>query len=706
MREPLLSLNQDLRVVSVSRSFYEVFKVKPEETVGQLIYDLGNKQWDIPKLRELLETILPQKASFDNYEVEHEFATIGRRVMLLNARQIQQALGKERIILLAIEDITERKRLEILLTESEELYKGVFKTASDGIVLLEKREGRISQVNPAAEKILGYSAKECIGNKLQDIGFMLDLGDFQTTMQNLNKNGIINYEDVPVKTKSGQHIDTDIYLIDKTKAVQCNIRDITDRNLAEKALRNSEENFRHSLDDSPLGVLIVTAKGETIYANKALLDIYGYANVAELNKIPIKERYTPQSYAEFQMRKKARDQGDFGPSDYEINIVRKNGEIRHLLVLRKEVLWNGTKQFQVIYQDTTERKQAESQREAALEALKESEVKYRTLIDMTGTGYLILDSQSRALDANQEYVRLSGHTKLHDILGKSVIAWTAEGAKQRNAEAIAQCAKNGFIRDFVTEYVDGGGKITPIEINASVDGEGESLRIVSLCRDITERKRAEEKIRNSLVEKEILLKEVHHRVKNNLMTIIGLIKMQEAKADNEMFDPLLQELEGRIRSMALVHESLHKSADLAHVNLQNYIETMSAQIYAQFGADRDIRFSVQAAGVDVNLDSAIPCGLILNELLTNAFKHAFPDGRPGSGAGNCEINVIVNQEGGMNALTVADNGVGLPADLDWEKSEALGLRLIKMLSQQIKGSIELDRSAGTVFRLKFPVAVP
>ena len=123
VREPLISLDQDLRVVTVSRSFYEFFKVKPEETVGQLIYDLGNKQWDIPKLRELLETILPQKTTFDNYEVEHDFATIGRRIMLLNARQIQRVLGKERIILLAIEDITERKEIENGLEKAHEELK-------------------------------------------------------------------------------------------------------------------------------------------------------------------------------------------------------------------------------------------------------------------------------------------------------------------------------------------------------------------------------------------------------------------------------------------------------------------------------------------------------------------------------------------------------------------------------------------------------
>ncbi|OGP91105.1 MAG: hypothetical protein A2031_05840 [Deltaproteobacteria bacterium RBG_19FT_COMBO_43_11] len=120
VREPLIALDQDLRVVKVSRSFYEFFKVKPEETMGQLIYDLGNKQWDIPKLRELLETILPQKTTFDNYEVEHDFATIGRRIMLLNARQIQRVLGKERIILLAIEDITEKKKLERVVEKARD----------------------------------------------------------------------------------------------------------------------------------------------------------------------------------------------------------------------------------------------------------------------------------------------------------------------------------------------------------------------------------------------------------------------------------------------------------------------------------------------------------------------------------------------------------------------------------------------------------
>jgi PAS domain S-box-containing protein len=241
VREPLISLDQDLRVVTVSRSFYDFFQVKPEETVGQLIYDLGNNQWDIPKLRDLLETILPQHASFDNYEVEHDFVTIGRRTMLLNARQIEQAWGKERIILLAIEDITERRQLEGLLAESESRYRRLFETASDGIVLLEKKDGYVAHANPAIEKMLGYSEAECLGKNLNDIGVAIDTRHFSATMQDLDREGILNYEDVLLQTKTGEEIFTDIYMVNRAKLAQCNIRDVSERKKLQAQLLHSQK---------------------------------------------------------------------------------------------------------------------------------------------------------------------------------------------------------------------------------------------------------------------------------------------------------------------------------------------------------------------------------------------------------------------------------------------------------------------------------
>jgi two-component system CheB/CheR fusion protein len=183
VREPLIALDQDLRVVSVSRSFYEFFKVNPEETVGQLIYDLGNKQWNIPKLRELLETILPQKTTFDNYEVEHNFATIGRRIMLLNARQIQRVLGKERVILLAIEDITERKEIEAGLEktrkelevikksadEASEFAESVINTVREPLISLDQ-DLRVVTVSRSFYEFFKVKPEETIGQLIYDLG--------------------------------------------------------------------------------------------------------------------------------------------------------------------------------------------------------------------------------------------------------------------------------------------------------------------------------------------------------------------------------------------------------------------------------------------------------------------------------------------------------------------------------------------------------
>jgi two-component system, cell cycle sensor histidine kinase PleC len=183
VREPLIVLDQDLRVVTVSRSFYDVFKVNPEETVGQLIYDLGNKQWDIPKLRELLEDILPQETTFDNYEVEHDFATIGKRIMLLNARQIQRVLGKERIILLAIEDITERRETEVGLEktrkelevikksadEVSEFAESVINTVREPLISLNQ-DLRVVTVSRSFYDFFKVKPEETIGQLIYDLG--------------------------------------------------------------------------------------------------------------------------------------------------------------------------------------------------------------------------------------------------------------------------------------------------------------------------------------------------------------------------------------------------------------------------------------------------------------------------------------------------------------------------------------------------------
>jgi len=212
----------------------------------------------------------------------------------------------------------------------------------------------------------------------------------------------------------------------------------------------------------------------------------------------------------------------------------------------------------------------------------------------------------------------------------------------------------------------------------------------------------EEALRASLEEKEVLLREVHHRVKNNLAAIISMLNLQRQATGGTATAAILADLGDRIKSMALVHEKLYRSDQLSRIDSQDYFEALSSHLIKSIAPCGHVRCRVAAKGVEMNLDTAIPCGMIVNELITNALKHAFPEGRTGTGEGFCEINVSMEHDGTAYMLAVFDNGVGIPPEVDWTTGKTLGLRLVKMLGQhQLGGRIELDRNGGTRFVLYF-----
>jgi len=287
VREPLLVLDGDLKVVSASRSFYETFKVQEKDTEKRFIYDLGNKQWDIPKLRHLLESILPKNESFNDYEVEHDFPAIGKRIMLLNARRIPRPPDKPRVILLAIEDITEskqftgRKRAEEELKESEQKYRALFEGSPDGIIVADVENGQYIDVNPAICRKLGYSEKEIKDlSQFRGIHPKEDNEKVKELFFRQAKGEIDIAEDIPFVKKDGTtryfDVNSVLMVVDGVKRVVGLLRDVTERRQVEKEIEGSEARYR-LLFDSSVDVLVqIDPSGTIVDLNKSAERLSGY----------------------------------------------------------------------------------------------------------------------------------------------------------------------------------------------------------------------------------------------------------------------------------------------------------------------------------------------------------------------------------------------------------------------------------------------
>jgi PAS domain S-box-containing protein len=245
VREPLVVLDMDLRVKMANFSFYRTFHVTPQETEGHSLFELGNHQWDIPRLRELLEEILPRNTHFNDFKVDHEFEDIGYRSMVLNARQLKPVSGRLGMILLAIEDATDRLHAAKSLALSETRYRRLFETAQDGILIVDAASGRVFDANPFLSDLLGYPRDELVGKELWEIGLFRDIESNKQAFRTLQDRHYIRYEDLPLLTKDGRHIEVEfvsnVYDVGDQMVIQCNIRDVTDRKLAEAGLRAAHD---------------------------------------------------------------------------------------------------------------------------------------------------------------------------------------------------------------------------------------------------------------------------------------------------------------------------------------------------------------------------------------------------------------------------------------------------------------------------------
>ncbi len=450
--------------------------------------------------------------------------------------------------------------------------------------------------------------------------------------------------------------------------------------------------YQRIFEFMPDGLLVVDHRGSVCQANSQAARMFGYRD-GELVGMAV-EALMPPSFRERHLSHRAHFLADphsrpMG-ADLDLYARRADGSEFPVDIMLSPLEGSAQPTILCVIRDVTDRRRAEQ--------------RFRSLLEAAPDAMVIAKADGTIQLVNTQTERMFGQPR-HELLGKSVQRLIADRCRSQNPmfdERGANVAAADRPREAPRELVGvrRDGAEFPVEISVSPLQTKEGTLVLSAIRDISERKRIEH-VLESLNEKELMLKEIHHRVKNNLAVISSLFYLQSTYTRDETTLKILRESQDRVRSMSLVHETLYRSENLAAIDFGAYAQDLSERLFRTYGASEGkVRLQTQLAQVSLGIDLAIPCGLILNELITNAFTHGFRDGRQG------EIRVMVGpgKSKGM-ILRVSDDGMGIPADMNPEQVNSLGLRLIRALTRQIDGRFEIRRAQpGTEATLELEIA--
>lgn len=344
-----------------------------------------------------------------------------------------------------------------------------------------------------------------------------------------------------------------------------------------------------------------------------------------------------------------------------------------------------------------------ARRRSMQRALEISEARFRRVVESAPNAMVMIGGSGVIEMVNTQAELMFGYPR-SELLGQTVEMLVPERFRGHHPTLRGaffgdpRARPMGAGRDLYALRKDGSE--FPVEIGLNPIEMDEAPMVLSAIVDISDRKHKEEHIRAALKEKEVLLGEIHHRVKNNLQIIQSLLYLQAAKIDDPNVTAILMESQNRIKSMALIHQTLYQSKDFERVDFGHFLDSLAPNLVSSYSVDPGrVSLTIGADDVQLPIHAAIPCGLIVNELISNALKHAFPDGR----RGRIEIALAGGADGEV-AMSVEDDGVGLPDGLEILKAETLGLQMVGLLAQQIRAEMTVNPSGPTRFRFQFPVS--
>ncbi len=591
---------------------------------------------------------------------------------------------------------TAQKHAEDALRRSEARYRAIFQNQHVVMMVIDPDTGAIKDANPAAAGFYGRSHEELIGMNIKDIN-TLSPEEVEEKMRaaRQNQRGFFQFRH---RLRDGTVRDVEVSSgpveYDEKKLLYSIVRDVTRRVQAEKALKESEARFRLIFEQATAGIAIASADGRFIDANQALCDMLGYTR-EELLGMTVRDVTHPDD-------RDLSAQADRSILSGEKDAYRLEKRYRHKdgrpiwadlssSVIRDD---NGSIRYAIgVVVDITEQKRVET-------ALKEREAFLGTLLNAIPTPVFYKDKNGRYLGVNDAFETFFG--ELNDgLIGKTVFDIVPHRLAEIYYAKDNELFESGGEQRYETQVETAKNEIRDVIFNKSIyrDDAGAIAGIIGAVLDITERKGAETALKNALAEKEVLLREIHHRVKNNMQAIISLLRMHSRKNKSPQVKTVFDDCRSRIEAMSLIHETLYQSDRLERIELSTYLKRLCRGLSRVYHAadGEGVAMTADDCHVALDMDRSVAVGMVIAELISNAYKHAFPPGR-----GGCVSVKMTAPAPETVEVTVADDGKGLPPDFDIQKPSSLGMRLVAgAVTRELGGTIDVESGNGARFIIRF-----
>ncbi|MCV2360954.1 PAS domain S-box protein [Paucibacter sp. TC2R-5] len=685
----------DGRVSYWSPASERLYGYSAEEALGRHLLDLIIP----PEMRDTVAEAIRQMAATGQPIPGGELTLRrkdGSRVAVISSRALMQAEGQEGELFCVDIDISERLAAEEALRRSDQILRSILQATLDGYWHVD-RQCRLLDVNQRYCELSGYTREQLLGRPAQDFDILADDAESAARIQRVLDQGSAQFETIHRRRDGSEWpVEVSVTLQDSQDGgFVVFLRDISARHAAAASLREREL-FGQAIGENFPGMLIyLDHELVTRYANQQALDWFGFGRVQQTS---VQEVLGPERYAQLEPAFRAALAGE--PQQFESRRKKSDGEVG--------CFWTQLVPHRIdgkvcgVFVMATD-----------IGALRASQVRQRlndAALTSVSDGIRISDADGRMVAVNAAFVAITGYGEA-ELLGRSGRMLQGPGTDPQTAADIqaAFLSQSEYAGEILNYRKDGTPFWNALTISPVKDEQGQLTHFVGVSRDVTLRRQADAALQSTLKDKEALLKEVHHRVKNNLQVITSLLRLEAGRSAVADTKTVLQAMQGRIRAMAQLHETLYRSGTFAAVDLGAYLGQVATQAFrAQVLDLAGVRLALDMSALPTSMDQAAAFGLLVNELISNSLKHGFAQPHP-MGAGEIKLSLqAVDAASSLWRLRLADNGPGLADDFEARRQSSLGLQLVGDLCRQVKGALSISSQPGqgVAFSIDFKAMAP